>query len=133
MRVLRLVLPPILSLLLAVAAIGAENAPGAAAIKGLLTKHKKWTMYYDITDAPLPSERAHKLTWEFFDRDQKLMARLVVEFGGCEFEVPLRPDGISMRWCILEGEPSLTFDPSDAKYPLKDRDNPRKLWLTPAN
>jgi hypothetical protein len=45
-------------------------------------------MYYDITDAPLPSERAHKLTWEFVERDQKLMARLVVEFGGCEFEVP---------------------------------------------
>jgi len=133
MRVLRLMLPAILSLFLAVAATGSENAPGAAAIKSLLTKHKKWTMYYDITDAPLPSERAHKLTWEFFDRDQKLMARLVVEFGSCEFEVPMRPDGISMRWCLLEGEPSLTFDPSDAKYPLKDRDNPRKLWLTPAN
>lgn len=133
MRALRLVLPVIISLLLTGAAIGAENAPGAAAIKGLLTKHKKWLLYYDITDAPLPSERAHKITWEFFERDQKLMARLVVEFGGCEFEVPLRPDGISMRWCILEGEPSLTFDSSDAKYPLKDHDNPRKLWLTPAN
>ena len=133
MRVMRLVLPTIISILLAVAAIGAENAPGAAAIKGLLTKHKKWTMYYEITEAPLPGERAHKLNWEFFDRDQKLMARLLVEFGGCEFEVPVRADGISMRWCILEGEPSLAFDLSDTKYPLKDRDNSRKLWLTPAN
>jgi hypothetical protein len=133
MRVLRLVLPATLSLLFAVAAVGADNAPGAVAIKALLTKHKKWAMYYDITKSPLPSERAHKITWEFFERDQKLMARLVVEFGGCEFEVPLRPDGINMRWCILQGETSPKFDPSDAKYPLKDSDNPRKLWLTPAN
>ncbi len=133
MHVLRLVLPVILSLLLTVAATKAENLSGAAAIKDLLTKHKKWFMYYDVTDAPLPTERAHKLTWEFFDRDQKLIARLVVELGGCEFEVPLRPDGISMRWCVIGGEPSLTFDPGDVKYPLKDRDSPRKMWLTPAN
>jgi hypothetical protein len=45
MRVLRLVLPATLSLLFAVAAVGADNAPGAVAIKALLTKHKKWAMY----------------------------------------------------------------------------------------
>jgi hypothetical protein len=116
-----------------VAAFAAENAPGEAAIRDLLTKHKKWSMYYEITDAKLPGQGAHKMNWEFFERDKKLMARLLVEFGGCEFEVPLRPDGIRMRWCILEGEPSLAFDPNDAKYPLKDSVNPRKLWLTPAN
>lgn len=120
-------------MLLAAVALGAETASDAAAIKDLLIKHKKWTMYYEITDAPFPGAQAHKLNWEFFERDRKLMARLVVEYGGCEFEVPLRVDGIGMRWCILEGEPSLTFDPGDMKYPLKDRDNPRKLWLTPAN
>jgi hypothetical protein len=128
---MRVVLSIVASLLLTFAAAG-QNAPGEAAIKSLLTKHKIWTMYYELTDAPLPGERAHKLKYEFFERDRKLMGRLVVEFGGCEFEVPLRADGISMRWCLLAGEPSLTFDPGDAKYPLKDSVNPRKLWLTPA-
>jgi hypothetical protein len=130
---MRLLRPIILSLTLTVAPVEADDAPGAPAIKDLLTKHKKWTMYYDITNAPLPTDQSHKMTWEFFERDKKLMARLVVEFGGCEFEVPLRSDGISMRWCLLAGEPSLTFDSSDAKYPLKDRLSPRKLWLTPAD
>jgi len=129
---MRLVLSIVVSLLLSLAASGADNVPGEAAIKSLLTKHKIWTMYYELTDAPLPGERAHKLKYEFFERDRKLMGRLVVEFGGCEFEVPVRADGISMRWCLLVGEPSLTFDPGDAKYPLKETNNPRKLWLTPA-
>ncbi|MCC6946939.1 MAG: hypothetical protein IT539_04145 [Bradyrhizobiaceae bacterium] len=130
---MRFVLSIFMAMLLAAAASRADDAPGAAAIKNILTKHKKWTMYYEITEAKIPGELAHKLNWEFFERDRKLMARLAVEFGGCEFEVPLRADGINMRWCILEGEPSLTFDPADAKYPLKDSVNPRKLWLTPAN
>jgi hypothetical protein len=123
----------VVSLMLPAAALAAEDPAAENAIRALLTKHKKWAMYYEITDATVPGERAHRLNWEFFERDRKLMARLVVEFGGCEFAVPVRPDGINMRWCILEGEPSLTYDPADAKYPLKDSVNPRKLWLTPAN
>ena len=71
-------------------------------------------MYWEITDAQRPSERATKLKYEFFERDRKLMARMVVEYGGCEFEVPLRADGIDLRYCSLPGEPSLTFDPGDA-------------------
>ena len=94
-------------------------------------KHKTWSMYWELTDAPVPTERAHKLKYAFFERDEKLRGRLVFEQGGCDFEVPVRPDGISLRYCMLEGEPSLTFDPNDAKYPFKERNNPRKLWLTP--
>ncbi len=90
-------------------------------------------MYWEITDAPLPGEQAHRLTYEFFEREQKLMGRLVFEYGGCEFEVPLRADGISLRYCAVQGEPSLTFDPNDSKYPFKERNNPRKLWLAPKN
>jgi hypothetical protein len=45
--------------------------------------------------------------------------------------LPLRADGIDLRYCSLPGEPSLTFDPGDAEYPFKERSNPRKLWLTP--
>ena len=59
------------------------------------------------------------------------MARMIVEYGGCEFEVPLRADGIELRYCSFPGEPSLTFDANDAEYPFKERNNPRKLWLTP--
>lgn len=130
---MRFMLATIVSILLPLAAMGAENAPGEAVIKSLLTKHKTWAMYWDLTDAPIPSERAHRLKYEFFERDRKLMGRLILEFGGCEFEVPLRADGVSLRYCLLEGEPSLTFDPSDAKYPFKERNNPRKVWLTPTD
>ncbi len=113
--------------------IGAENAPGDTAIRKLLTNHKTWNMYWEITDSLVPGAQAHRLTYEFFERDRKLMGRLVFEMGGCEFEVPVRADGISLRYCVLQGEPSLTFDPSDPKYPFKERNNPRKLWLTPKN
>jgi hypothetical protein len=108
-----------------------DDPPGEEAIKSLLTSRKSWVMYWELTDTPFPSERAHKLTYEFFERDQKLIGHLVFEYGGCDFEVKLRPDGIALRYCVLEGEPSLTFDPNDAKYPFKERSNPRKLWLTP--
>jgi hypothetical protein len=130
---MRLVLSLVGSILLSLTAIGAENAPGETAIKSLLTKHKFWTMYWELTDATLPGERAHGLKYEFFERDQKLMGRLVVEYGGCEFEVTLRADGISLRYCAVGGEPSLTFDASDTRYPFKERNNPRKLWFTPTD
>jgi hypothetical protein len=128
---MRLVLSVIISMLLPLAAIGAENAPGETAIKNLLTKHKTWALYWDLTEEPLPTERAHKLKYEFVEREGRLIGRLIFEYGGCDFEVPVRPDGISLRYCLLEGEPSLTFDSDDAKYPFKERDNPRKLWLAP--
>ena len=117
--------------ILPLAALAAESAGSASVIRNLLTRHKTWTMYWEVTDARQPSERATRLKYEFFERDQKLMARMVVEFGGCEFEVPLRADGIELRYCGMQGEPSLTFDPDDASYPLKERNNPRKLWLAP--
>ena len=128
---MRLLFSMIILILVPLAAVGAENATGEAAIKSLLMKHKTWSMYWELTDAPVPTERAHKLKYAFFERDEKLMGRLVFEQGGCDFEVPVRPTGISLRYCMLEGEPSLTFDPNDAKYPFKERNNPRKLWLTP--
>jgi hypothetical protein len=120
----------VVTMMLAIVDLRAESGRGASSIKNLLMKHKTWTMYWELTDAQRPSERATKLRYEFFERDQKLMARMIVEFGGCEFEVPLRADGIELRYCSLAGEPSLTFDPNDAEYPFKERDNPRKLWLT---
>lgn len=130
---MRLVLSLVIFLLLPFAAVGAENSSRETAIRSLLTKHKTWSMYWELTEAQLPGERAHRLTYEFFEREQKLMARLVFEYGGCEFEVPLRADGITLRYCAVQGEPSLAFDPDDQKYPFKQRDNPRKLWLTPKN
>jgi len=114
-------------------ALGAETGSREVTIKNLLTKHKTWTMLYELTDNSLPGARAHGLKYEFTERDNKLVARLVVEFGGCDFEVPIRPNGISMRWCLMQGEPLLTFDPSDAKFPFKDVVNPRKLWMTPSD
>ena len=121
------------SALLFVSLVAAANAASETAIRKLLIDHKTWHMLWEITEAQLPGASAHRLTYEFFEREEKLMARLVFEYGGCEFEVPLRPDGISLRYCILQGDPTLTFDASDAKYPFKERGNPRKLWLTPKN
>jgi hypothetical protein len=127
---MHLIVLSIVVMLPAFAALGAESGRGESGIKTLLMKHKTWIMYWELTDAQRPSERATKLKYEFFERDQKLMARMVVEYGACEFEVPLRPDGIELRYCSLPGEPSLTFDPNDPDYPFKERNNPRKLWLT---
>jgi hypothetical protein len=126
---MRLIFLVIVTMLPALAVLGAESGRGENGIKNLLTKHKVWIMYWELTDAQHPSERATKLKYEFFERDQKLMARMIVEYGGCEFEVPLRANGIELRYCSLPGEPSLTFDPNDPEYPFKERNNPRKLWL----
>jgi hypothetical protein len=128
---MRLIVWIFVAMLPALAALGAEHERRESGIKELLIKHKVWAMYWEVTDALLPTDRATKLKYEFFERDRKLMARMVVEFGGCEFDVPLRADGIALRYCGLPGEPSLTFDPNDTKYPFKERNNPRKLWLTP--
>jgi hypothetical protein len=126
---MRLIFLTIVMMLPALAVLGAESERGESAIKRLLMKHKTWILYWELTDAQLPSDRATKLKYEFFERDQKLMARMIVVYGGCEFEVPLRADGIELRYCSLPGEPSLTFDPNDTEYPFKERNNPRKLWL----
>jgi hypothetical protein len=116
--------------LISTTAHAADDAPGAAEIKSLLTKPKSWSLYLDWTDAATPTDRASKHTWQYFEQDQKLMARQVAVFGGCDVDVTLRHDGFSFRWCPpLEGEPSLNYDPNDPKYPFKDATNPRKLWL----
>jgi hypothetical protein len=106
-----------------------DNAPGETVIKGLLSKYRSWTMYSEYTDAAAPSGQAQKLTFEYFERDAKLMGRWILEFGGCEFELSLRNDGFSFPWCPpYKGEPSLSYDAADPQYPFKSR-NPRKLWL----
>lgn len=109
----------------------ADNAPGEVAIKSILTKPTSWTMYSEYTDSLTPTDRAQKLTFRYFERDQKLMGRWVLEFGSCEFEVSLRNNGFSHTWCPpYQGGPTLDFDLVDPKYPFRSR-NPRKLWLKP--
>jgi hypothetical protein len=85
----------------------------------------------NITDAAAPTSQAMKLTFQYFERNQKLMARHIKVFGGCDVEVTLRDDGFSFEWCPPQGgEPSFSYDPNDPKYPFKSKDaNPRKLWL----
>lgn len=112
-----------------VSALAADNAPGEAVIKSMLMKPKSWTLYYDHTDSLTPRANATKMKFTYFERDGKLIGRHVVEFGGCDFEVSLRSDGFSFRWCPpLGGEPSLTYDPDDLRYPFKNSE-PRKIWL----
>jgi hypothetical protein len=109
--------------------LAAENAPGEEAIKSILMKPKSWTLSYEHTDSSTPTDKVTKMTFAYFERDGKLMGRHVVAFGGCSFEVSLRSDGFSFPWCPpLGGEPSLTYDPADSKYPFKNRE-PRKMWL----
>lgn len=130
---MRLFLLALIIVLAAPGPVQAQPAPEEGTIRALLIRHKTWTLYWEITDAELPGQRAHKLNYQFFERDGQLMARLIVEFGGCEFPVRVRPDGVSLRYCLLEGEPSLKFDAAEEKYPFRQRDNPRKLWLTAAD
>jgi hypothetical protein len=107
----------------------ADNAPGEEIIRSILMKPKSWTLYYEHTDSPTPTDNVTRMTFAYFEREGKLMGRHVVEFGGCEFEVALRSDGFSFPWCPpLGGEPSLTYDPDDSQYPFKNRE-PRKIWL----
>jgi hypothetical protein len=120
------------AIFLSIPAQASDKAPGEAAIKALLMRPTGWTMYYEFTDASTPGDRAHKMRFRYFEKDNKLMGRNVgLEFGGCDFPVHLRDDGFSFPWCPpFEGEPSLDYDPSDAQYPFKSR-QPRKLWLQP--
>ena len=82
---------------------------------------EKRTMYLEFTDAPTPSDRAQRFTWEYFERDGTVLGRRVprLAFGDCDSEISVRPDGFSFRWCDTQlsgGEPSLSYDPSDSKY-----------------
>lgn len=104
--------------------------PGEAAIRRLLAKQKSWTLYSEYTEAEMPSDRAQKLQFDYYEQGDRLMGRWRLDFGGCEFEVTVQPDGFRFPWCPpYNGEPALSFDPRDADYPFKSRPFPRKLWL----
>ena len=130
---MRFLLTPLAGMFLSCVAYCAGNAATENKIRTLLTTPKSWTMYLEFTDAPTPSDRAQKFTWEYFERDGTVLGRRVprLAFGDCDSEISVRPDGFSFRWCDAQlsgGEPSLSYDPSDSKYPFKNRE-PRKLWL----
>jgi hypothetical protein len=59
------------------------------------------------------------------------MARMNFEYGGCEFEVPLRAGGSSCDIVCFRGSRRSRSTPNDTEYPFKERNNPRKLWLAP--
>lgn len=116
--------------LVAASAVAAEPPPGEAAIKALLAQQKSWILYSEYTDATEPSDRAQKLQFEYYERDAKLLGRWLVVYGGCEFEVSLRTNGFHFPWCPpYNGVPTLNYDAKDARYPFKDLEHPRKLWL----
>ncbi|MEK9968903.1 MAG: hypothetical protein VW600_07190 [Ferrovibrio sp.] len=116
------------------AAAADTAAPEQAAIKALLSKQKTWTLYSEYTDAAEPSERAQKLQFEYYERDAKLMGRWLLAYGGCEFEVSVRADGFHFPWCPpYNGVPTLNYDAKDARYPFKDFEHPRRLWLKAAD
>lgn len=126
----------LLFVLISSQATAADNSPGQAAIKEMLLNSETWTVYYDITDATTPSDKATKWNWEFFEQDGNFRGRqLGLAFGSCEFEIALRDDGFSFRWCPAfrhNNEPSLTYDPEDLLYPFKKvGESPTKLWFHP--
>ena len=71
---MRFLLVPLLGIFLSCVAYSADNATTEGKIKTLLTTPKSWTMYLEYTDAPTPSDRAMKFTWEYFERDGKVSA-----------------------------------------------------------
>lgn len=131
---IRFLLASILGLVLSSIAYSADNAATESKIKSLLTTPKSWTLYKEFTEAPTPSDRAEKHIWEYFERDGKLIGRRVLAFGGCELEISVRGDEISVRHCDQRwtGERLLSYDPNDSKYPFKSGikdQNPSKFWL----
>jgi hypothetical protein len=132
MRLLLLVLL-LLGTLLSSAAYSADNSAAERKITALLTTPKSWTMYLEFTDAPTPSDRAQKFVWRYFEKDGKLVGQRIppLAVGDCLSEIAVRADGFSFRWCdpqLRTADPSLVYDPADAKYPFKNSE-PRKLWL----
>jgi hypothetical protein len=130
---MRFFLVPLLGIFLSSAAYSADDAATESKIKKLLTTQKSWTMYLEFTDAPTPGDRAQKFVWQYFERDGRMMGRRVppLAFGNCDSELSVRADGFSFRWCdpqLSGGEPSLSYDPNDSKFPFKSHE-PRKLWL----
>lgn len=130
---MRFFLAPLLGIFLSSVAYSADDAATESKIKRLLTSQKSWTMYLEFTDASTPGDRAQKFVWQFFERDGRMMGRRVppLAFGNCDSELSVRADGFSFRWCdpqLSGGEPSLSYDPNDSKYPFKSRE-PRKFWL----
>jgi hypothetical protein len=122
----------ILCVFLSSICFAADDAAYAQKIRDLLVTKKYWTMYLEYTDSPTPSDRANRFSWEYFERDGKLMGRRVgMAFGSCEIELSVRSDGFSFRWCDPQlggAEPMLSYDASDPKFPFKNRE-PRKFWL----
>lgn len=126
---MRFLLTSLLGMFLSGVAYSADNAATESKIKTLLTTPKSWNMYLEFTDAPTPGERAQKFTWAYFERDGRMWGRRVprLAFGDCDSEISVRPDGFSFRWCdpqLSGGEPTLTYDPSDSKYPFKNLEPP---------
>ena len=131
--VMRFFLIPLLGILLSSVAFSAHATAAESKIRKLLTTQKSWTMYLEFTDAPIPSDQAQKFVWQYFERDGRMMGRRIppLAFGDCDSELSVRGDGFSFRWCdpqLSGGEPSLSYDPNDSKYPFKNHE-PRKLWL----
>ena len=122
----------LLCVLLSSIAHSADDASAVSKIKDLLVTKKNWTLYLEYTDSPVPSDRANRFSWEYFERDGKVMGRRVgMAFGGCEIELKVRSDGFSFQWCdpqLSGAEPSLRYDPNDPSYPFKNSE-PRKFWL----
>ena len=117
-------------------------APGAEAIKELLTRDGGWVVFIETTPHLQPSERATRAGYRFERRGNEVVGRTTAMAEGfnCEFKVRVRDDGVDLhprsRACndrYGDDAPYTRFvyDPSDTTYPFKRLDVPQKWWLSP--
>ena len=110
------------------------------AIKGMLTRHKQWTFYWDRAHVSRPrlgsttTDRSPSATLEFMRVGLRLIGHAHddrVHHAECEFEVTVTENGFTFVGC-WGFDKSMTYDPDDREYPFKGRIDGTLLWLAPS-
>lgn len=113
---------------------------GVEAIKGMLTRHKQWTFYWDRAPISRPrfgskaADRSPSATFEFVRVGRAVIGHAQddrVHHTECEFDVTVREDGFTFTGC-WGSDKSMTYDPDDREYPFKGRVDGTLLWLGPS-
>ena len=112
---------------------------GADGITRLLTRHKKWTLYWD-RGVPRPrlgtktTDRSGSAILEFMRVGPRVVGYASndqVHHTECEFDVAVKEDGFTFTGC-WGSDKAMAYDPNDTEYPFKGRVDGTMLWLSPS-
>jgi hypothetical protein len=113
---------------------------GVEAIKGMLTRHKQWTFYWDRAPVSRPrlgsatTDRSPSATLEFLPVGLRVIGHAQndqVHHAECDFEVTVREDVFTFAGC-WGSDKRMEYDPDDREYPFKGRTDGTLLWLAPS-